>query len=293
MKTLLTLSIIMVSCGALAQEPVPVPEQQLENQAETTEMENEDDSYWQQLESLRRHPLDLNAATLADLEALPLLNALQIANFLRYRSLLGRLVSVHELQAIPGWDLHTIRQLLPLVIIGNGENPAAPFGRRLVAGSHALVVRASQVLEKSKGFQPPLTPDKDHYQGSGVRVFSRYRYNYNNLLQYGITADKDAGESLFAGPSKAGFDFYSYHLFARKLGKVKALALGDFTVNMGQGLIHWQSLAFKKSAAVLQVKRQGPVLRPYSAAGEYYFHRGAGITLQHKNWETTVFCVFP
>lgn len=289
MKTLLTLSIIMVSCGVFAQEPVPVPEQQLENQAETTEMENEDDSYWQQLESLRRHPLDLNAATPADLEALPLLNALQIANFLRYRSLLGSLVSVHELQAIPGWDLHTIRQLLPLVIIGTGENPAAPFGRRLVAGSHALVVRASQVLERSKGFQAPLTPDKDHYQGSGVRVFSRYRYNYNNLLQYGITADKDAGESLFAGSSKAGFDFYSYHLFARKLGKVKALALGDFTVNMGQGLIHWQSLAFKKSAAVLQVKRQGPVLRPYSAAGEYYFHRGAGITLQHKNWETTLF----
>lgn len=292
MKTLITLSIIMACLGALAQEPPPVQEQQLENQTETTEMENEDDSYWQQLESLRRHPLDLNGATRSDLEALSLLNALQIANFLRYRSLFGRLVSIHELQAIPGWDVHTIRQLLPLVVLGSGEDPAAPLGKRLVAGSHSLVVRASQVLEKSKGFQHPLTPDKDHYQGSGVRVFTRYRYNYNNLLQYGITADKDAGESLFGRSSKAGFDFYSFHLFARKLGKIKALALGDFTVNMGQGLIHWQSLAFKKSAAVLQVKRQGPVLRPYSAAGEYYFHRGAGVTLQHKSWETTLFASF-
>ncbi|AXY77841.1 helix-hairpin-helix domain-containing protein [Paraflavitalea soli] len=292
MKKLLSLVIVILCHGAFAQEPPPVQEQQLENQAETTEMENEDDSYWQQLESLRRHPLDLNAATQADLEALPLLNALQIANFLRYRSLLGRLVSIHELQAIPGWDVHTIRQLLPLVILGTGEDPAAPLGRRLVAGTHSLLLRASQVLEKAKGFQPPLTPDKDHYQGSPVRVFSRYRYNYHNLLQYGITADKDAGESLLSGSSKAGIDFYSFHFFARKLGKIKALALGDFTVNMGQGLIHWQSLAFKKSAAVLQVKRQGPVLRPYSAAGEYYFHRGAGITLQHKNWETTLFASF-
>jgi hypothetical protein len=48
-------------------------------------------------------------------------------------------------------------------------------------------------------------------------------------------------------------------------------------------------LSFKKTAAVLQVKRQGDVLRPYNAAGEYLFHRGAGITLQHKQWETTLF----
>lgn len=292
MKTLLTLLSIALSCTVHAQEPLPVQEQQLENQAERSDMETEDDTYWQQLESLRRHPLDLNVATLADLEGLPMLNALQIANFLRYRSLLGKLVSLHELQAIPAWDVQTIRQLLPLVMLGAGEDPAAPFGRRLMAGTHSLLLRASQVLEKAKGFQPPAAPGKDHYQGSPLRAFARYRYNYNNLLQYGITADKDAGESLFKGASKAGADFYSFHLFVRKLGKVKALALGDFTVNLGQGLIHWQSLAFKKSAAVMQVKRQGPVLRPYSAAGEYYFHRGAGITLQRRHWETTVFASY-
>jgi hypothetical protein len=54
-------------------------------------------------------------------------------------------------------------------------------------------------------------------------------------------------------------------------------------------VIHWQSLAFKKSASVLAVKRQSPVLRPYSAAGEFNFLRGAGVTLQRKKWEATVF----
>jgi hypothetical protein len=209
MKRAIVVSLILACHAARAQEreSLPAQEQQLENQAEITETETEDDAYWQQLDALRRHPLDLNAADAADLEALPMLNALQVTNFLRYRSLFGRLVSLHELQAIPGWDIHTIRQLLPFVVLGEEASRAVPVGHRFRKGEHSLLLRLSQVLEKSKGFQPPPAADKDHYQGSPLRTFSRYRYNYNNLLQYGITADKDAGESFLDGSQKAGFDF--------------------------------------------------------------------------------------
>lgn len=289
-KTFLTTIVLLGSCMVAAQEREtwPVQEQQLENQAEVTDSEMEDDSYWQQLEALRRHPLNLNTVTGAELETLPLLNPLQVASFLRYRNLMGKLLHLHELQAIPGWDVHTIRQVLPYVTLGTGTSPLVPIAQRLRSGQHSLLMRASRVLEKTKGFLPPDTPDKEHYLGSPWRVFTRYRYMAGDLLQYGITAEKDPGET-FSHPQQKGFDFYSYHLFVRRWGKIKALALGDFTVNMGQGLVHWQSLAFKKSASTLQIKRQGPVLKPYSAAGEYYFHRGAGITLQQKNWETTLF----
>jgi hypothetical protein len=61
------------------------------------------------------------------------------------------------------------------------------------------------------------------------------------------------------------------------------LALGDYTVNLGQGLIQWQGLAFGKSAEVTSIKRQSAVLQPYRSAGEFYFYRGAGITLQKKH----------
>jgi hypothetical protein len=117
----------------------------------------------------------------------------------------------------------------------------------------------------------------------------RYRYTFKNLLQYGLVAEKDAGEQLFRGAQKLGFDFYSFHLFARNLGNIRVLALGDFTVNMGQGLIQWQSLAFKKSVDVMGVKRQSAVLRPYNSAGEFLFNRGAGVTIRKGNIEATVF----
>ncbi|MBO9561306.1 MAG: helix-hairpin-helix domain-containing protein [Niastella sp.] len=291
MKTPFTIILLLAACIARAQERETISEQQLENQTEVSNMDMEDDNSWQQLEALRRHPLDLNTATITDLEGLPMLNALQVASFIRYRSLMGKLLDLHELQAIPAWDAQTIRQLLPFVKLGTGSVTSTPIAQRFRNGEHSLLLRAAQTLEKVKGFQPPGSPDKAYYQGSPVRVFTRYKYAANDLLQYGITADKDAGE-IFKGFQQKGFDFCSYHLFARKLGKIKALALGDYTVNMGQGLIHWQSLAFKKSSAVMQVKRQGPVLKPYSAAGEYYFHRGSGITLQQKNWEATLFASF-
>ncbi|MEO7394811.1 MAG: hypothetical protein ABIU11_07680, partial [Chitinophagaceae bacterium] len=110
-----------------------------------------------------------------------------------------------------------------------------------------------------------------------------------NLLQFGVTGDKDAGEQFFKGAQKKGFDFYSFHFFARKIGIIQSLAIGDFSVSMGQGLIQWQGLAFKKSADVMGIKRQSAVLRPYSSAGEFYFHRGAGITIKKGKVESTVF----
>lgn len=79
---------------------------------------------------------------------------------------------------------------------------------------------------------------------------------------------KKMPEKNFKGTQKQGFDFYSAHLFARNIGIIKALALGDFTVNLGQGLTQWQSLAGKKSSDVTNLKRQATVLRPYNSAGE-------------------------
>ena len=272
----------------LAQEsPVSTIEQQLENLTDVDQAETEDDSYHQQWERFRRNPLNLNAADETDLRELKILSGLQIANFLSYRKLFGKFISIYELQAVPSWDVQIIKKLVPFITIADPINVADVFKKRFREGDHTLSFRYSQVLEKSAGFEKTSTGTK--YLGSPPKLFLRYRYIYKNLLQYGVVGDKDAGEQFFKGAQKNGFDFYSFHFFARKLGSIQALALGDFTVNLGQGLIQWQSLAFRKSVDILGTKRQSPVLRPYNSAGEFSFHRGAGITLQKGKLETTAF----
>jgi len=274
----------------LAQEIPVSTEQQLENLANATEEETEDDTYLQDLELFRKNPLNLNTAGADELKQIRFLTDLQIDNLIAYKNIFGPLVSIYELQAVPSWDIITIRKILPFITIDNNLVLKEEFGKRFRGGNHSLLIRVSQVLEKSRGFDNSSSGSK--YLGSPQRLFFRYRYVYKNLLQFGIAGDKDAGEDFFKNAQNKGFDFYSFHLFARKIGAIQALALGDFTVNMGQGLIQWQSLAFKKSVDVLGVKRQSAILRPYSSAGEFYFHRGAGITLRKGKMEATAFISF-
>lgn len=271
----------------VAQEIPISAEQQLENLTDATEEETEDDTYLQDLEQFRKNPINLNTADADELKQLRVLTDLQIVNLVLYRNLLGRFIHIYELQAVPAWDVFTIRKIIPFVVVATPVSLSTDMKKRFSEGDHSLLLRLTQVLEKARGFDKSTSGTK--YLGSPQRLFMRYRYNYKNLLQFGVVGDKDAGEQFFKGKQNKGFDFYSFHLFARKIGAIQALAIGDFTVNMGQGLIQWQGLAFKKSVDVMGVKRQSAILRPYNSAGEFYFHRGAGITIQKNKIQATLF----
>jgi hypothetical protein len=272
------------------EQPSTTVEQQLENITENNEdLETEDDSYLQELAQFIKDPVNLNTADANLLKELKALSALQIQNLIMYRQVLGKLNSIYELQAVPGWDVQTIKRIRPYIVVSNAISTSEDLGQRLKKGEHSILIRATQVLEKSKGYLVDPSTTNNFYPGSPQKLLFRYKYVYKNLLQYGVLGEKDAGEQFFKGGQKQGFDFYSAHIFLRRLGIIKSLALGDFTVNMGQGLTQWQSLAFKKGPDISAIKRQSSVLRPYNSAGEIFFHRGVGITVGRRNWEITAF----
>lgn len=267
----------------LPQTLPPTVEQQLENLTETNEdAETEDDSYLQDLQQYIKNPINLNYASESDLRVLKFITPLQVHQLQSYIAAFGKLIDVYELQAIPGWSLDLIRKIRPFITVSSNMPVMATLGSRLKNGENTLLLRSSDILEKSKGYEKD-SANESRYKGSPLKFLIRYRYKYKNLLQYGITAEKDAGEQFLKGGQKSGFDFYSAHVFARNIGIVKTLALGDYTINMGQGLVQWQSLGFKKSADVLGIKRQADLIKPYNSAGEINFHRGAAITLS-KNF---------
>jgi hypothetical protein len=290
---LLMCSVFILPALLMAQTPeLPstIAEQKLETLTENSDdNETEDDSFLQSMQQFLKDPINLNTADAEQLKELLILSPIQIQNLISYRNLLGNFINLYELQAVPGWNIGTIQKLRLFITVSNKVVLVHSLKERLQNGSNTILVRTSEVLEKSKGYRADATTAHNFYPGSPQKIFIRYKYQYKNLLQYGVLAEKDAGEQFFKGAQKRGFDFYSAHFFARNIGIIKQLALGDFTVNMGQGLTQWQSLAFKKSVDIANIKRQLAVLRPYNSAGEINFHRGVGITIGSKNWETTAF----
>jgi hypothetical protein len=279
--------VLMICCRLTPSSAQETGERflQTESMLKEDDTETEDDTYWQQMDYLRKHQLNINKASADELAELNIISDIQLQYLIRYRTALGALISIYELQAVPGWDIATIQKLVPYITVtGDGfPIPALPVCIR--EGDHSLLMRYSRVVEKAKGYKEPGRT----YLGSPDKMLLRYRFNYKSRLQWGILADKDAGELFFAGRQRYGFDFYSFHFCLSTPSLVRTLVVGDFTVNMGQGLISWQGMSTGRSGESLSIKKQSATLHAYTSAGEYNFHRGAGITLQRRRWETTFF----
>ena len=254
---------------------------QLEDLMQDEESESENDYDIQQLRYFIKHPIDLNGP---DLEQLTLLDPLLISNLSAYRNVLGDIIDIHELQAVPGFTITLIKSILPYITIKKEHLTLSNLRESLSKGEHSILIRPMFTPELKDGYK---SSSEQQFNGSPTAIFMRYKYNYRNRLQFGFIGDKDAGEKLLVNNFLP--DFVSFHLFARRIGIIKSIALGDFTVNLGQGLIHWQSQAFRKSSSVINIKRQSDVLRPYHSAGEYNFLRGLASTLSRGKSEFTLF----
>ena len=269
-----------------AAEPIPdLNEQRLEDLLQDNEEEADFDfnTIFEDLAAYRDNPLNLNEATEAELRELGLLSDVQISNLLNYREQLGGFITIYELQAIRGFDLPAVRRLLPFVALRSDvDDFQAGFGTMLTTGDNELYLRWNRFLEQARGFQPVAeNPDSTPYVGDPNQLYVRFRHTYSNRLSYGFTAEKDRGEEFFRGSNRKGFDFYSAHLFLKDYNqRVKAVALGDYSANFGQGLILFTGFGYGKSALTTSVRRGGRTLRQYTSVNEANFLRGAATTLQ-------------
>ena len=134
--------------------------------------------------------------------------------------------------------------------------------------------------------------------GSPDNLYMRYRFKYQNHLSFGITTEKDAGETFLGNPqsenlfgykSPKGFDFYSAHLFLKEIGKIDVLAFGDYHIQLGQGLTFWSGLAMGKSSNVMSLKRSPVGIKPYASIDENAFLRGAAFSVKFKKFKFLAF----
>ena len=297
------LCALLAGRPARAQTPPPVEVdldlffQQLFDQPQT------DADYADLYETLYQYyraPLDLNRADRDALLALYLLTPAQVEALLDYRQTHGALLSLYELQAVPGLDLPTLRRLLPFVRVGSGLRGAdpRPLRARLTdADQHYLLLRSRRTLEQAQGYLPPDTTTAGNpavrFAGSPQQLYARYRIARTGDYSAGFTAEKDAGEPFGWRPTQRryGFDFLSAHLMVENRGRLRRLVVGDFQLQIGQGLLLAAGFGLGKgAAAVTTVRRPQLGIRPYTSVLETTFFRGVAATVEvAPGWELTAF----
>ena len=159
---------------------------------------------------LLNRPINLNNCTKDDLSSLVLLNEIQINNLLAHIEDNGKLITIYELQAIDGFDLKTINNILPFVKVNRDfEALNVNLKEVLKNGKHELFLRSQLILEEQKGFSPIDSADlaanpNSRYLGSKPKFYTRYRFKYGRNISIGFTGEKDAGEEFFNGSQEQG-----------------------------------------------------------------------------------------
>lgn len=294
-RLLLILVWIALISPVFGQEKESIVQQRIEFISEQLESEDIDlTDVIQNLYYRLETPLNLNSADKESLRELNLLTDIQINDLLLHRERFGKLISIYELQSLKYWDLETIFLVLPFVKVDDRlDQLHVSFKEAIKRGDFEWYVRYQRTLEQKKGYTAPndsvLNSNNSYYHGNADKYYTRFRYSYRTNLSLGFTAEKDPGEQFFKGAQKNGFDFYSVHAFYRGGKYLRAVALGDYQIQIGQGLNLWSGYAFGKTADAVNVKKSANSLKPYTSVDEVRFLRGGAVDLGYKNFQLTLF----
>ena len=250
---------------------------------------------YEELSHLSENPFELNTLTKEQLERLPFLTDRQITGLLTYRERYGKMLSIYELKNVDGLDFQTLELLLPFVYIRDitVDKHLITVNNLLKYGSNELYIRYDQCFQQKKGYKAVSDSILNQYPnrkylGEGFYNSIRYAYQFDERIQFGIVAEKDAGEP-FINKVRKGYDYYSVHLLIKDLKWLKTLVVGDYKMAFGQGLVVSNDYSLSRSAILSQAERRNNGFRRHYSTNEYDFFRGVGGSLNFKQLDLSIF----
>ena len=267
----------------------------IEALAEDGEDEAKIETIYTDLSYRSEHPFELNQATQEQLETLPFLSDKQIQNLLSHRLKYGAMQTLYELKNVEGMDYGTIEYLLPFVYIGRIPVDKRPISVKnlLKKGKNELQIRYDRCFQQKSGYKTyPDTvltryPNR-RYLGEPFYHALYYAYTFDDRIQAGMVAEKDAGEPFWNSRHK-GYDFYSGHVLIKNFGLLKTLVVGDYKVSFGQGLAISHDFLPGAGASPTGIERRKNGFRRHYSTNETDFFRGGAATFQWRKWELSLF----
>lgn len=242
------------------------------------------------LSYLAEHPIDLNTASQDDLRKLPFLTDAQVDSILSYRRRYQHFTTIYELKTIEALDWFTCRRIAPFVCVNRHgpERPAITLANLLHHGVSEWIAKYSQTVEQKRGYTPAPDSTARRYLGEPFSHTVRFAYTFDDRLQAGFAAEKDAGEP-FANAAHKGYDYYSVHFVLKDFGHLRTLTVGDFKATFGQGLVVSHDYAPARGTLTPEPEYRNNGFRRHYSTDEQQFFRGLAATLALSHWQLSLF----
>ena len=231
----------------------------------------------EELSNRLQEPVNLNSATREQLEQFPFLSDIQIEHLLAYIYIHGQMETIYELQLVEELDRQTIQYLLPFVCIKAINNEPAFRWKTMLKdagryGKNEVLTRLDIPFYKRKGYEHT-------YLGPSVYNSVKYTFRYRDQLYAGGVAEKDAGEPFAALHNRYGYDYYSFYLLLQNCGRLKLLAVGNYRLSFGQGLVMSTDYLMGKTIYASSFNNRSTGIKKHSSTDEYNYFRGVATTV--------------
>ena len=277
MSCSLLLFASLLSAQPLLPDTISTPSSWRHWLADLSEMEDFESTRWEDyeedMEEMAQHPINLNTATREELSRFPFLSAQQVEDIQAYIYRYGGMKSLGELAMIPSISWQQ-RQLLGSFVYVSTENVSHfPMLQNIARyGKHELVGMVKIPFYDRKG-------DVNGYSGYKYKHGVRYQFRYGDYVKLGFLGAQDAGEPFGGGKNKLGYDFYSFYLQVRQLGRWKNITLGRYRLHEGLGLVLNNDFSFGKLSVLSSLAASSVTqIRVHSSRSSANYLQGAAAT---------------
>lgn len=218
---------------------------------------------------LAEQPINLNAATQADLQQLPFLSPRQIDDILLY-IYRHPMDSLYELRLIPSLSEYDIRNLCAFVCV----RPVDQAASQRVYPREALRQLKHEISVRTDVRNPEQTV------GDPVYVQARYKLRYRDQFDMNLQLRRPTG-------GDAASLQYGGYLRLRNVGPLQSLVVGNMQASFGLGLVMASPFHMGRSAYVNNVGFEREGVRGLSSVDGSGLH-GAGVTMAWQRGRTHI-----
>ena len=224
----------------------------------------------EELLDIAAHPINLNHTNADELSRLHFLSDEQIDAILLYQYQ-HPFQDIYELQLIDCLKDYEIRNLLPFVSVKAKDERLEAKGKDMYFrevfhyANHEITLRAD-------------ARNIEDFDGDPMYGKLRYRFNYQNRVQAGVTIGRSTGVPW------TGIDYGGY-IQLKDIGPMKTVVAGNYQASYGYGLVVGSPFKRGKTAYIQSTAKTDEGLKKFGSVGDSYdYFHGVGATARVSKW---------